>query len=431
MEISASRLNLALGGSKIDVMNFLNEIANRYPDAISFAPGRPREDLFEVAKSISCIEAYIQHEEGMCRSLHDGYSALGQYGRTNGIIGGLIAKMLRNDEAIAVKASDVAVTVGCQEAMCLCLLALCGNPDDVVLVADPAYVGISGAARLLGIEIASVRCADDGIDLEALEASVANLRAAGKVPRAFYISPDSSNPTGITTSKQQRAGLLELTRRLDIVVLEDHAYNYFQYGSDHLPALKSMAGSGHVIYLGSFSKSIYPALRLGFIASDLRVRSSKGHLVPFCDEISKIKSMLTVNTSPLCQAIAGGLLLRHDCSLREFVEPRRRVLQENLEAMLAALSTHFPSDDESSYGVNWNRPTGGFFLSLTVPFAVTEEDLLVSAREYGVLWTPMSYFYLTRDISNEIRLAFSYVTPSQIETGIAALADMIRARAQQ
>lgn len=431
MEISASRLNLALGATKMGVMNFLNEIANRYPDAISFAPGRPREDHFEVAQSISCIEAYIQHEEGMCRSLHDGYSALGQYGRTNGIIGGLIAKMLRNDEAIAVEANDVAVTVGCQEAMCLCLLALCGNPGDVVLVADPAYVGISGAARVLGIEIASVPCADDGIDLEALEASVANLRAAGKVPRAFYLSPDSSNPTGITTSEQQRAGLLDLTRRLDIVVLEDHAYNYFQYGSDHLPALKSMAGSGHVIYLGSFSKSIYPALRLGFIASDLRVRSSKGHLVPFCDEISKIKSMLTVNTSPLCQAIAGGLLLRHDCSLREFVEPRRQVLQENLEAMLAALARHFPSADESSHGVNWNRPTGGFFLSLTVPFAVTEEDLLVSAREYGVLWTPMSYFYLTRDISNEIRLAFSYVTPRQIETGIAALADMIRARAQQ
>jgi (S)-3,5-dihydroxyphenylglycine transaminase len=338
--------------------------------------------------------------------------------------------MLHNDEDIVVEANDVAVTVGCQEAMCLCLLALCGNPGDVALVAVPAYIGISGAARLLGIEIASVPCADDGVDMEALEDSVVKLRAAGKTPRAFYLSPDSSNPTGVTTSRQRRVELLDVTRHLNIVVLEDHAYSYFQYGDYNLPALKSMAGAGHVIYLGSFSKSIYPGLRLGFIASNLRVRSAEGQLVPFCDEISKIKSILTVNTSPLCQAIAGGLLLQHDCSLREFVSPRRQVLQENLKVMLATLERHFPATGEGG-GISWNRPAGGFFLSLTVPFIPTENDLLVSAQQYGVLWTPMSYFYLTRKTSNEIRLAFSYVTPSQIETGIAALADMIRARALQ
>jgi (S)-3,5-dihydroxyphenylglycine transaminase len=428
MEISATKLNLALGDAKVEVMNFLNEIANRYPDAISFAPGRPREEHFDVAQSLGYIEDYVRHEQGLRGTLHDGYAALGQYGRTNGIIGGLIAAMLRNDEGIAIEADSVVVTVGCQEAMCLCLLALCGNPGDVVLVADPAYIGISGAARLLGIELAPVPCAEEGVDLVGLEATVSSLRAAGKSPRAFYFSPDTSNPTGVTTPRRRRAELLDLTQRLDIVVLEDQAYTYFQYGGERLPALKSMAASDHVIYLGSFSKSIYPGLRLGFIASDLRVRSASGELTALSAEISKIKSMLTVNTSPLCQAIAGGLLLRHECSLREFVAPRRQVLRENLDAMLAALAKHFPSGEAWSRGISWNRPTGGFFLCLKVPFAVTEEDLLVSAREYGVLWTPMSYFYLTRDASNEIRLAFSYATPGQIDKGISALADMIRAR---
>jgi (S)-3,5-dihydroxyphenylglycine transaminase len=410
-------------------MNFLNEVAMRYPDAISFAPGRPREEYFDVAASLEYVAAYAEHlARERSAGGADPYGALGQYGRTNGMIGNLIARMLRNDEHFAVTGADIVVTVGCQEAMCLALLSLCGNPGDVALIADPAYIGLSGAARVLGIELAPVASGADGIDLDALESTLARLLEDGKKPRLLYLSPDAANPTGATMPQHARTRLLALTRQRGIVVLEDHAYNYFQFDERKHAPLKSLPDSDHVVYLGSFSKSVYPGLRLGFLATTLQVRTAAGASTSLCDELSKIKSMMTVNTSPLCQAIAGGLLLRNDCSLQQFTAARRAQVQECRDAMLAALERHFPSSAAWCAGVRWNRPGGGFFLSLTLPFTVSEADLLCSAQDYAVLWTPMSYFYLGRDACDEIRLSFSYVTPAEVESGVAALARWVRHR---
>lgn len=427
MEIPALVLNSALHDSKLEVMNFLNEIAGQYPNAISFAPGRPLESYFEVSKSLEYIAVYAKHQlTGGPSSGDDDYAVLGQYGRTNGIIGKLIANMLLNDEGIHVKDEDIVVTVGCQEAMCLCLLALCGNPGDVVLVPDPAYIGISGAARVLGIEVVPVPCTEDGVDIGALKHTVSELIRMGKRARLLYISPDFSNPTGATVSQNQRETLHELTRRMGIAIVEDHAYNYFQYDGRRIAAMKCAEHSDHVIYLGSFSKSVYPGLRLGFVATTLRISTGTGGSNPLAYELSKVKSMLTVNTSPLCQAIVGGLLLKNGCSLKTYVAPRLRALQDNRDAMLAALAENFPASESWCRQISWNRPEGGFFLSLRLPCVVTTDDLTRSAKEYGVLWTPMGYFYLEKEVSNEIRLAFSYVSVEQIQRGIAALARMVK-----
>ena len=429
IEISALSVNSALDSPKLEVMNFLNEIANQYPEAISFAPGRPHESHFEVSNSLEYIAVYARSQlNGESPACSDAYAALGQYGRTNGMIGTLIANMLRNDEGIAVESDDIVVTVGCQEAMCICLLTLCGNLGDVVLVPDPAYVGISGAARVLGIEVVPVSCTDDGIDMSAMEHTVSELRRAGKCARLLYLSPDFANPTGTTISQSQRESLIAFTRSLGIVIVEDHAYNYFQYDGTRIPAMKCAADSDHVIYLGSFSKSVYPGLRLGFIATTIHISTANGTTKPLALEFSKVKSMLTVNTSPLCQAIVGGLLLSNGCSLKQYVAPKVQKLQESRDAMLAALAQYFPLSEQWCAGISWNKPAGGFFLCLKLPFMVTSEDLARSAKEYGVLWTPMAYFFLHQSTSNEIRLAFSYVTTEQIQRGIGALARMVKQR---
>ncbi|NHZ33326.1 aminotransferase-like domain-containing protein [Massilia rubra] len=422
MQIANTKLNLALGDAKVEVMNFLNEIAMRYPDCISFAPGRPREEFFDVAAALGYVQDFVDY-----RGTGDeaGYAELGQYGRTNGMLGQLIATLLERDESVSVEPQDIVVTVGCQEAMCICLIALCGNPGDVALVADPAYIGISGAASLLGIEVAAVATDSQGVHPAGLEAQLAALRAAGKTPRILYLSPDFANPTGASTPSERRAQLLDLTRRHGVLVLEDHAYNYFCYDEQKLPCLKSTPEADHVLFLGSFSKSIFPGLRLGFIAAGQVVTWADGRTCRLADELSKVKSLLTVNTSPINQAIVGGILLRNACSLHGFVAPRRAALLASRDSMLAALRTHFPPDAAWTAGVSWTAPSGGFFLSMTLPFIVTSEDLLLSAREYGVLWTPMSYFYLDQRATREIRLSFSYVTPAQIDKGIAALARQV------
>lgn len=429
MIISRTTLNRALSEPKAEVMNFLNEIANKYPDAISFAPGRPREEHFDVASVGEYLATYIGYQaEKNAVALDECYASLGQYGRTNGVIGDLIATMLHKDEGIDVCGDDVVVTVGCQEAMCLCLLALCGNPGDVALVVDPAYIGIAGAAKLLGIELAAVRSTRTGIDLDDLQTRMRLLRAEGKKPRALYLSPDAANPTGWTMDEASRRRLLELTEHENIVILEDHAYNYFQYDAAKLMPLKAMANSDHVIYLGSFSKSIFPGLRLGFLATTMRTIGSGRSTSALSHEISKIKSMLTVNTSPICQAIAGGILLKNGCSLQIFTEKRRNQIMKNRDTMLSALERNFSKTQDWCAAIEWNIPSGGFFLSLSLPFLVSDDDLLLSAERYHVLWTPMSYFSLNEEASNQIRLSFSYVTAEQIELGISALATMIRTK---
>jgi (S)-3,5-dihydroxyphenylglycine transaminase len=268
------------------------------------------------------------------------------------------------------------------------------------------------------------------VDLAALRATVAELQARGKHARLLYLSPDHANPTGVSMSLQTRLRLLEATQALGLMVLEDHAYSYFCFEDERPPPLKALAGAGHVLYLGSFSKSIYPGLRLGYLVADQMVLHEGGRTTRLADELSKVKSLLTVNTSPLTQAIAAGLLARHGYSLQRFVAPRRLALRQQRDALMQTLQRHFPASQPWCEGIRWNCPSGGFFATLKLPFLVTDQDLLVSAAEFGVTWTPMSYFCITQAHRPEIRLSYSYVDPAQIEAGVGRLAAMLKARLQ-
>ena len=399
----------------------------RFPQAISFAPGRPPERFFELASMLPLVERFML--DGRLDELHrpeiHGLDALGQYGRTNGVIGSLIANLLARDDDIHVQPRDIVLTVGAQEGMCLCLRALCGNPGDVALTVDPAYIGVSGAAQTMGVEVAAVPCGSEGVDVAALRQTVASLAQSGKCARLLYLSSSYANPTGLTLSTAARRQLLELAHELDLMLLEDGAYSYFCYDGEPLPALKSMVGGERVLYLGSFAKTLAPGLRLGFIVADQQVDHG-GRVTRLADEISKVKSLLTVNTSAVLQAVAGGLLLREDCSLHRYVEPRVRAIKANRDAMLATLDACFPRNEAWCRGISWNRPAGGFFLTLTLPVTIGERELLCCAQEYGVTWTPMSFFLLGQATSAQIRLSFSYVTPEEIHEGVSRLAAWAR-----
>lgn len=413
------RLNEGLMDPKLGVMNFLNEIVGRYPNAISFAPGRPLEKYFDVEKSFDYIKQYLDYVN------HD-YSFLGQYGNTKGVIGNLISKLIQNDEGISADSNSIVVTVGCQEAMCLCLLALAGNSGDVIFVEDPAYVGVVGAAKIFGIEVVGVPTDENGIMVDALNAELIRLRNNNKTPRLLYLSPDFSNPTGFTSSLERRRQLLDVTRELGVMVLEDHAYNYFYYSDSRSGCLKSLPGSEHVIYLGSFSKSLYPGVRIGFLVADQKIDVGDGLSCDLSDELSKIKSFLTVNSSALNQAIVGGLIIDQNYSLTAYTEKSRINLKRNRDIMLWSLAKYFPEGALWCDGVEWNIPEGGFFITLKIPFRVSDSELFSCAENHGVIWTPMSYFYVGEVSSSSIRLSFSYVNESQIVEGIERLACFVK-----
>jgi (S)-3,5-dihydroxyphenylglycine transaminase len=411
----------------LETMNFLNEITARYPDAISFAPGRPYEGFFDVEDVFTHLRIYLDQLAATGAGPEDLRRALFQYGPTAGQIGHLIAEHLAAEEDIRVPAEAIVVTVGCQEAMLLVLRTLFARPEDVLVVSAPCYVGITGAARLLDIRVAALPESDAPVG-DALPRLVATERAAGRNPRACYVVPDVSNPTGTTMSLPARHRLLAAAERLDLLILEDSPYRLFT-GQARLPTLKALDTGRRVVHLGSFAKSAFPGARTGFVVADQEVVDRDGTRSLLAAELAKVKSMVTVNTPSLSQAVIGGMLIRHDYRLSEANAAAAAHYVANIAATRAALGRQFPPQVRDRLGVSWNDPGGGFFLTLRVPFPADDALLATSASEYGVIWTPMAYFQPGGD-DHAIRLACSYLDPKQIDEGVARLARLVRERAR-
>lgn len=412
----------------LDTMNFLNEITHRYPDAISFAPGRPYDGFFDSEQLFTHIRRYMDHLAAAGRSPAQVRDTLFQYGPTSGLIRGLVADSLRLDEGIDVPAESIVVTVGCQEAMLLVLRALIAGPDDALLVSSPCYVGITGAARLLDIEPTAVEEGADGFRCEALEAAIRTERGRGRRPRAFYVIPDHSNPSGSTMALDERHELLKLADREDLLILEDSPYRLVSPGSQ-LPTLKSLDRDRRVVQLGSFAKTLLPGARVGYAVADQLVTAPSGSTCLLADELSRIKSMVTVNTSALSQALIGGMLLAGEGGVTEHNADTARHYGEAMQATLRALDASFTEAEREELGVRWNRPSGGFFLTVTVPFLADNAALVRSAEEFGVIWTPMSYFYPQGGGEHTLRLSVSYLTHADIHEGTGRLARFIRTAA--
>ncbi|MFD6940723.1 PLP-dependent aminotransferase family protein [Streptomyces goshikiensis] len=409
-------------------MNFLNEVTHRYPETISFAPGRPYDGFFEVEQIFTHIRRYLRHLEEQGASPAEIRDTLFQYGPTGGRIRELIADSLRKDENIDVPPEAVVVTVGCQEAMFLALRALVSMPEDVLLVSSPCYPGITGAARILGFEPTPVPERAAGFHCADLQTALAAERARGRRPRAFYVVPDHSNPSGNTMSLEERHSLLELADREDILVLEDSPYRLVSPGQQ-VPTLKSLDRYRRVVHLGSYSKTLFPGARVGFAVADQHVVDREGNAGLLADELTKLKSMVTVNTSPLAQAVVGGMLLAADGRTSDLNAETSAHYGAAMKAVLKELDANFPERDRAALGVRWNEPGGGFFLGVDVPFRADNAALVRSAEEYGVVWTPMSYFHPQGGGERSLRLSISYLTHDDIVEGIARLARFIRAEA--
>lgn len=406
----------------LSVMNFLNEVVLDYPSAISFAPGRPLESFFDIQQHLSGIADFVgaqAHEQS--RPIAHEWGRLGQYDRTNGRINDLIARHLAVDEAICVSPDCIMVTVGAQEAMTVLLAGLFDPAEDVLLVTDPTYIGITGLARVLGIPVIPVRSGCDGLEPADLKEAIIAALAAGKRARAVYDIPDFNNPLGTSLPLGRRSEILAVCHAHKILFLEDNAYGMFAYDA-RLPTLKALDQRGDVIYIGSFSKTIFPGLRLGYLVADQRLAGSKHSLA---QELSKVKSLITVNTPGICQAVAAALLRKHDGSLEPVVAPKRDQVRRNRDVMLECLAREFADFGGS---VRWSRPAGGYFLTLTFPFEFGVSELTTCAADFGVIACPMSFFALQEDRRMQVRLSFSYVSEHEIEEGVLRLARFCRAK---
>jgi len=410
----------------LGVMNFLNEVVLRYPAAISFAPGRPSERHFDVEGSLDRAALWVDsRSRASGRSVREVWNDLGQYNRTNGIIHELIARQLAVDEGIDAAPESIVVTTGCQEGMAVLLLGLIDPAADAILISDPSYIGIPGLARIIGLPLVPVPTGENGLAPEAVSVVIEPVRRMGRRPRALYDVPDFNNPLGTTMPLEARHALLALAREHGMLIWEDNPYGMFAYDGPPLPTLKSLDEHGVVVYMGSFSKTLFPGLRLGYLVADQQVVLPNGDRVLLAAELSKVKSLTTVTTSPVVQAVAGGILIETGGSLRPLMEEKLPFYRANRDRMLACLEQSLGG----VAGVRWNRPAGGFFLTLDLPFEFSDECLEACARDFGVVVCPMSFFALTPGRERQVRLAFSYVNGEQITEGVARLARFVRQRA--
>lgn len=239
---------------QMEGLNFLNEATYRYPGAVSFVAGRPADRLVSVRACYSWLSELSKYWRNEKKIEDSGFwRELGQYSATAGIICDLLAKHLESDEGLRVSANSIVVTNGCQEAIFLTLLALFDRDRDVLLVQDPAYVGITGSAAIAGVSIWPI---PENEEMSAfLDFAVDHAAKRNRRIRAIYLVPDHSNPTGSSLSESQRAALLKQAYRHDVYVIEDNPYRSICFSAEKIPTLKFLdqaVGGNRVIYLGSF-----------------------------------------------------------------------------------------------------------------------------------------------------------------------------------
>lgn len=424
-------LNINLGEKFNNVIGFLNDIQFEYPDIISFVAGQPDQEFFEVENHLHKFDEYVKYvQRNTGHTREEVAGKIGQYGKTKGFVNELVAEYLKNDENILINPEHLLLTVGAQEAFSIIVSTICNREEDVILVENPGYIGLSSFARVFDYQIAGVPVDDEGIDLRLLRNKILEVNRSGKNVKLLYVIPDYQNPSGFSMPIGNRLKLLELARKYNFLIIEDSVYNSFTYAQKRNPSLKSLDKYNRVLYVGSFSKALFPGLRIGLIGANQQIENEKGETVMLIDEMVKLKAQLTNNTSSISQAILGGILLHHHCSLNEWSKPKFQAYKTKRDKIIAALKEHIGAHSDTwSAGIRWNEPDGGFFIKMSLPFTVSPNDVVDCARRFQVIFCPMKFFYVGEGGDNEIRLTFSNLSLDNIAIGIERLSAWLKSKA--
>ena len=372
------------------------------PGLISLAAGYPAPEMFPWDDLQSITADLLARREGNTL----------QYGATRGyrpLIEQLLAKTL-TDRGISSTFEDVIVTTGSQQGLDLVGRVLI-DPGDVVLVELPTYSGAIAAFHNLQGQFAGVPQDSEGIDLAALEAAIAGVRAKGQTARFIYVTPNFQNPAGLLMSRARRLALLDTARRHDLVIVEDDPYGsiYFEdvaTSADTRP-IKADDTDDRVVYLGSFSKVLVPGLRVAWMVAPREI----------AQKVELAKQAADICSSVFDQRIVHGAMDRDVVeriapALRAHYQAKRTVMEQALQLTLAGR-------------VTWTSPRGGFFLWIELPEGVDDRELFERALKERVSFVIGSAFFVDGRGHQFARLAFSGISHEQIAEGIARLAAAI------
>jgi DNA-binding transcriptional MocR family regulator len=310
-------------------------------------------------------------------------------------------------EGIRAHPDDVVVTVGSQQALDLTARILT-DPGDVVLAEGPSYVGALGVFASYQAEVRHVQMDGEGLIPESLEDAIRRLAAAGRRAKFLYTVPNFHNPAGVTLSDRRRGRILDICASAGLPVVEDNPYGLLGFAGKPSRALRADDPHG-VVYLGTFSKTFAPGVRVGWAVAPPAVRD---------------KLVLAAESAVLCHSSLSQLLVRdYLCNQpwREHVGVFRELYRQRRDAMLAALDAVMPS------GCSWTRPAGGFYVWLGLPDGLDARAMLPQAVSSGVAYVPGTGFYADGQGGQHMRLSYCFPPPDRITEGIRRLAGVIGA----
>jgi len=308
-------------------------------------------------------------------------------------------------EGIAAHPDDIVVTVGSQQAVDLVTRIFC-DPGDVVICEAPSYVGALGVFKAFQCQVVHAEMDADGLVPDALRQAIATTRAAGGRIKFLYTIPNFHNPAGVSMSTPRRAEILQICRDEGILVLEDNPYGLLGFEGEPRRALRADEAEG-VVYLGSFSKTFSPGLRVGWALAPHAVRE---------------KLVLAQESATLCpptfnQQVVSAYLTQHDWQGQ--IKQLREMYRERRDAMIEALHDLMPA------ACRWNVPSGGFFVWLTLPPGIDAKAMLPRAVTARVAYVPGTAFFADGFGSGAMRLSFCYPTPERIREGVRRLAAVL------
>jgi 2-aminoadipate transaminase len=369
------------------------------PGLISFAGGMPAPELFPVRDFQEACRYVLETdpEHALQYGQTEGYPPLKDY---------LIETMAKYE--IPAKRENILFTNGSQQALDL-LGRILIDDGDKIITGRPTYLGAIQAWNVYSPQYITVPLDDDGMRVDELEKAL----AANPGVKFIYVLPNFHNPAGVTLSLERRYRLVELAASHGCPIIEDDPYGQLRFEGEDICPISAMHKE-NTIYLSTFSKTLAPGLRLGWIVGPEQLIGKLVQAKQGCD----------LHSSSLIQHIAYDIASRG--LMRVHVRHIREVYRERRDVMLRCMEEHFPP------GVTWTRPKGGLFLWVRMPVAMDSEELLKVALEEKVAFVPGRAFYPGGDDGRCcMRLNFSYSSPDIIEEGIVRLGRAIKRQMAQ
>lgn len=371
---------------------------SRRPGVISFGGGLPDPALFPTHDIIELTREVLEKK---------GYLAL-QYGPTQGeqeMLEALVHHMSECGDEASVE--QVCVTSSSQQGIDLLSLLFLDEGAPIIMEI-PSYLGAVQAFRRCSADMHGIPLDDDGMDIGYLRTTLDKMKEKGEKPRFIYTVPDFQNPSGITLSLERRHELVKIAHENEIPLVEDSPYRELSFTGEVLPSLWTVSGGKGVIMLKTFSKILFPGMRMGWLVAEESI----------ADKIIMLKQSVDLCTPSFNQLILAEYLKRG--KMKKTIKKAIQCYKPKCAAMLKALNQNMPKE------ATWSEPSGGMFLWLKLPERIDTRDIFKTAVEHQIAYVIGHPFHCDDSGKNTLRLNFSFPTLEQIESGIKRLSGMIR-----